>query len=219
VTSVRKSEPDPLFSALRRFARRRPAVETCELCSAELGPGHPHLVEPAHRKLVCACDACAILFSRQGASKYRRVPRRVRLLTHFRMTDGQWDALAIPIGLAFFFHCSPLGKVAAFYPSPAGATESLLSLDSWNDIVALNPVLTEMEPDVEALLVNRVSQSHGRADATYYVAPIDACYRLVGIIRANWRGFSGGTETWDEIGRFFAGLDAAAESVGEAPRG
>jgi hypothetical protein len=218
VPSVLEPEPDPLFSALRRFARKRPAVETCELCSAELGAGHPHLVEPAHRKLVCACDACAILFSQQGASKYRRVPRRIRLLSDFRMTDGQWDALAIPIGLAFFFHCSPLGKVAAFYPSPAGAIESLLSLDSWNDIVALNPVLNEMEPDVEALLVNRVGQSHGRAAAACYLAPIDACYRLVGVIRANWRGFSGGSETWDEIGRFFAGLDAAAEPVGEAPR-
>jgi hypothetical protein len=215
VPSVLEPEPDPLFSALRRFARKRPAVETCELCSAELGAGHPHLVEPAHRKLVCACDACAILFSQQGASKYRRVPRRIRLLPDFRMTDGQWDALAIPIGLAFFFHCSPLEKVAAFYPSPAGAIESLRS---WNDIVALNPVLNEIEPDVEALLVNRVGQSHGRAAAAYYLAPIDACYRLVGVIRANWRGFSGGSETWDEIGRFFAGLDAAAEPVGEAPR-
>lgn len=213
-------EPDSaaVFSTLRRFARKRPDVETCELCGATLGPGHSHLIEPARHKLACACDACAILFSGQAAAKYKRVSRRVRSLTQFQLDDGQWDALAIPIGLAFFFHSSPLGKVVAFYPSPAGATESLLPLDTWSDLVAANPVLTEMEPDVEALLVNRVGPIRATAPAAYYLAPIDACYRLVGVIRANWRGFSGGTETWDEIARFFAGLDAAAESVTEAPR-
>jgi hypothetical protein len=187
------------------------------LCGADLGPGHPHLIEPAQRKLACACDACAILFSGRSAAKYKRVSRRVRALQNFRLDDGQWDALAIPIGLAFFFHSSPLDKVVAFYPSPAGATESLLPLDTWSDLAAANPVLHGMEPDVEALLVNRVGQLRGSAPPSYYLAPIDACYRLVGVIRANWRGFSGGTETWEAIGRFFAGLDAVAETIVEAP--
>jgi hypothetical protein len=218
MSSLHESEPDAIFSTLRRFARKRPDVETCELCGAVLAPGHPHLIEPARHKLACACDACAILFSGQSAAKYKRVSRRVRSLQHFRLDDGQWDALAIPIGLAFFFYSSPLDKVIAFYPSPAGATESLLALDTWSDLAAANPVLNQMEPDVEALLVNRVGQLRGSAPPSYYLAPIDACYQLVGVIRANWRGFSGGTETWDEIARFFAGLDAAAESVPEAPR-
>ena len=215
---VREPGPEAIFSGLRRFARARPAVEVCELCGAELAAGHQHLVDPARRRLACACDPCAILFSRQAAATYKRVPRRIRALQNFRLSDEQWDALAIPIGLAFFFRSSPLDKVIAFYPSPAGATESLLSLDAWNDLAALNPVLGEMAPDVEALLVNRVAELRGSNPPACYLAPIDACYRLVGIIRAHWRGFSGGSETWDELGRFFAALDAAAEPVAEARR-
>ena len=48
---------------------------------------------------------------------------------------------------------SALDRVAAFYPGPAGATESELALDRWADVVAANPVLETLEPDVEALLV------------------------------------------------------------------
>jgi hypothetical protein len=200
---------------LRRFARPRPKVEACELCSAVLGADHQHLIEPVQRTLVCACDACAILFGQQGTAKYKRVPRRVRVLQDLHVTDGQWDALAIPIGLAFLFRSSPHDRVVAFYPSPAGATESLLSLDTWNDLVTVNPVLREMEPDVEALLVNRVGYSQGGATPTHYFVPIDACYRLVGVIRAHWRGFSGGTELWEQVGRFFADLDSRAENDDE----
>jgi hypothetical protein len=218
VSLSHEPESDAIFSTLRKFARKRPDVETCELCGTALAAVHPHLIEPARHKLSCACDACAILFGGQGGARYKRVSRRVLSLQNFRLDDGQWDALAIPIGLAFFFHSSPLDKVVAFYPSPAGATESLLPLDTWSELVATNPVLERMEPDVEALLVNRIGQLRGSAPPSYYLAPIDACYRLVGVIRANWRGFSGGTETWDEIGRFFTGLDAVAESVDEAPR-
>jgi hypothetical protein len=42
----------------------------------------------------------------------------------------------------------------------------------------------------------------------YYVAPIDECYKLVGLIRANWRGLSGGAEVWERISRFFCDLKA-----------
>jgi hypothetical protein len=185
------------------------AVERCELCSAPLPADHAHLVEPASRQLLCACEACAILFSSQAGTKYRRVPRRVRSLPDFRLTDGQWDSLLIPIGLAFFFHSSPAGKVVAIYPSPAGPTESLLDLGAWADVVRDNPVLKGMEPDTEALLVNRVGEARA-----YYLTPIDECYRLVGLIRARWRGLSGGTEVWEEIGRFFAALQERSDPVG-----
>jgi hypothetical protein len=206
------------FPALQRFARPRPRVEACELCSAALGPHHQHLIEPVQRTLVCVCDACAILFSQQGATRYKRVPRRVRVLRDLRITDGQWDALAIPIGLAFLFHSSAHGRVVAFYPSPAGATESLLSLETWHDLAQANPLLREMESDVEALLVNRVGYSPGSATPTHYLVPIDACYRLVGVIRKHWRGFSGGTELWQEVEQFFADLDSRADAAVEVSR-
>jgi Family of unknown function (DUF5947) len=89
----------------------------------------------------------------------------------------------------------------AMYPSPAGATESLLSLESWEEISAQNPALQAMEPNVEALLVNRVSPI-----PEYFIVPIDECYRLVGIIRMHWKGLTGGTEVWKHIQQFFNGL-------------
>jgi hypothetical protein len=108
--------------------------------------------------------------------------------------------------MAFFFKSTPHGKVMALYPSPAGPTESLLSLDTWADIAQMNPILSEMEADVSALLVNRVGHARGSSSAEYYLVPIDECYKLVGLIRTHWRGLSGGTEVWRELGAFFAAL-------------
>lgn len=193
------------FAALRRFVRPRAVVERCELCSTELPPNHEHLVEPQTRQMLCACQACSILFSGQAETKYRRIPRRVRYLSSFQLTDSQWDSLLIPIGMAFFFHSTPAAKTLALYPSPAGATESLLDLESWDEIVRDNPVLQEMEADTEALLVNRVG-----AAREYYLVPVDECYKLVGLIRAYWHGLSGGTAVWEEIGKFFAELNDKA---------
>ena len=202
---------DSAFAALRQFVRRRPTVECCEMCSSELPVEHQHLIDPAARKLVCACDACAILFSTQRSTKYKRVPRRIRFLPQFQMTEAQWDGLMIPIEMAFFLKSGAPGKVAAFYPGPAGATESLLSLETWGDIEHENPTLREMEPEVEALLANRVGATRGAA-AQYYIVPIDQCYRLVGLIRLNWHGLSGGTEVWREVSKFFSSLKERAEA-------
>jgi uncharacterized protein DUF5947 len=200
-----------VFATLQQFARKRAVMERCEMCSQELPAGHEHLVEPDKCKLVCACDACAILFEGQSGSKYKRVPRRVLFLRDFQLTDAQWDGLMVPIEMAFFFRSSPQQKMIALYPSPAGPTESLLSLDTWTDIVELNPVLKKMEDDVTALLVNRVAHVRGAAPAEYYLVPIDECYKLVGLIRAHWRGLSGGTEVWREIQSFFSALKKRAQ--------
>lgn len=200
------------LGALRQFVRRRKDVERCELCSAEVSADHPHLIEPGTRKLLCTCNPCAILFSGMG-TKYKRVPRRVLALSDFRLTDGQWESLMVPISMVFFFRSTPDARVVAFYPSPAGATESLLALETWKDIEQANPVLSEMDADVEALLVNRVGHVRGFAAPEYYVLPIDECYKLVGLIRAHWRGLSGGTEVWQEIGRFFEGLKQRATVI------
>jgi hypothetical protein len=198
------------FAALREFTRKRTVVERCEMCSRELPAEHEHLVEPVNRKLICACDACAILFEGLSGTKYKRVPRRVLFLREFQLTDAQWDGLMVPIEMAFFYRSTPQAKVIALYPSPAGPTESLLSLDTWTDIVEMNPILNEMAPDVSALLVNRVGHVRGAAPAEYYLVPIDECYKLVGLIRTHWRGLSGGTEVWREIGAFFAALKKRA---------
>ena len=157
---------------------------------------------------MCACDACAILFNSHGQTKYKRVPRRIRFLSNFQMTDSQWDGLMMPINMAFFFKSTPQERVIALYPSPAGATESLLSFDTWEEIEIENPVLAEMESDVEALLVNRIGHARGFTDPEYYMVPIDECFKLVGLIRSRWQGLSGGTEVWREIAEFFNSLKA-----------
>jgi Family of unknown function (DUF5947) len=201
---------DNAFGVLRQFARRPRNVEHCELCSMELGREHPHLFDPIGRKVLCACDACALLFSGRADAKFKRVPRNVRFLASFRMTDAQWDSLMVPINMAYFFWSSPEGRMIAMYPSPAGATESLLSLETWSEIVYDNPELDAMEPDVEALLVNRIGHSRGFAAPEYYILPIDECFKLVGLIRLHWKGFSGGAEVWQEITGFFEQLRGKA---------
>ena len=183
---TQRSPQSPL-AALRKFTRKRSAAEYCELCSAPLSAEHEHLIEPAVQRLVCACTACAILFSGQQSARFRRVPRCASILSDFQLTDAQWEELHLPINLAFFFQSTRAGRVMAVYPSPAGGMESLLTLESWSRLEAENPVLRELEPDVEALLVYRVDRARD-----HYRVPIDACYRLVGLIRSNWRGLSGG---------------------------
>ena len=129
------------------------------------------------------------------------MPRRAEFLSDFRLDDQTWQALQLPVNMAFFVRVSPAGRVVAYYPSPGGATEAEVPPHAWQMIADDNPVLSKFEPDVEALLVNRI----GAARDCYRVG-IDECYKLVGLIRANWRGLSGGAEVWAEIGRFFTRL-------------
>ena len=182
--------------------------ERCELCSLVIGKEHPHLLKRSDRRIFCSCDPCAILFThRHDGSELIRIPRDARRLPGFEIGDVQWSALHLPIDLAFFLRRSETSRVAAYYPSPAGSTESLLPLDAWRDIAGGTPALDAMEPDVEALLVNRT-----RGKRLYFVAPIDRCYKLTGIIRMEWRGFSGGDTVWRAIDDFFASLQESARA-------
>ncbi len=205
---VRRESP---FATLRRLARPQSPSERCEFCSAAIPPHHRHLLEVASRNIVCACDGCALRFE-SAVGRWKLIPRDARPLPDFRIADAEWEALALPINLAFFFYRTPAQKVLAMYPSPAGATESLLPLASWETLVAANPCLARMEPDVEALLVRRLGEAR-----EYYLAPIDLCFELVGLIRLHWRGFSGGDRVWQEIDRFFAKLKGPAPIAIAAP--
>ena len=94
----------------------------------------------------------------------------------------------------------------------------MLGLETWRDIEDKNPILKEMESDVEALLVNRVGHARGFGEPEYYVLPIDECYKLVGLIRTHWKGLSGGSEVWQEIGKFFDSLKQRATVAGGEAR-
>jgi hypothetical protein len=184
--------------------------ETCELCGAVLPVDHRHMLDLESRELMCTCQACRILFDSgaAGGGHYRLVPDRRLRLAGFEMDDAAWEELRIPVDMAFFFFRSDAGHVVAYYPSPAGPTESLLELDAWEDIARANPVLGELEPDVEALLVNR-----SRGARQYFVVPIEDCYSLVGIIRSRWRGLTGGREVWEEIEAFFERMTSRSKET------
>jgi len=137
-------------------------------------------------------------------------------LPYFRLTDAQWEGLLIPIRLAFFFHNSSTGRVVTLYPSPAGPAESSLDQAMWDEIAQDNPVLNRMSPDVEGLLVNRTMRAGGAHE--YFIAPIDECFKLAGLIRVKWRGLSGGEEVWKDVGRFFSDLKMRSNEIKEARR-
>ena len=160
-------------------------------------------MEVATREISCVCRPCSILFDNEAASegRYKIIRDRLLRLEDFEIPEGRWEELRVPVDMAFFFYSTPAGRVVAYYPSPMGPTESLLELETWEQLENDNPLLRGMERDVEALLVNRA-----RGASEHYLVPIDECYKLVGVIRTRWRGFSGGREVWDEIARFFEGL-------------
>jgi hypothetical protein len=205
---------DPL-AVLQRIRRQKDAApprlgEVCDLCAEPITEEHGHVVNLTARNLMCTCRGCYLLFTPGGAggARYRAVPDRYLHLEEFGRSPGPWDGLQIPVGAAFFFFNSSLGRVVAFYPSPAGATESELPLDSWAELEAANSALATLEPDVEAVLVRTGSGPGGAPGPEAYIVPIDACYELVGQMRRLWRGFDGGQEAHDAIDSCFDRLRA-----------
>lgn len=195
------------FSALQGLLRKPvPAApgERCDFCALAIGPGHAHLVDTKARRIMCGCRPCAITFQPDGAAlgRFKLVPERFARIDDLDLDDATWDALQIPIGLAFFFHNSVDGRFTAYYPGPAGATESELPLDAWQTIAEDHPVLATLLPDVEAILLRRRG-----ATTDCYIVPIDAAYELVGIIRSRWRGFDGGDDAKAGIAAFFDGIE------------
>ena len=197
-----------LIKTLRRFRQSGLAQERCEFCRAGISQIHRHLLEISNSRIVCTCDSCALRFQDVVGGRFKLIPRDVWHLPQFGLSDVEWENLALPINLAFFFYCTPERKVKALYPSPAGATESLLPLAAWNSLAERNPRLGTLQSDVEAFLVNRVG-----AKREYYVAPIDVCFELVGLIRMHWRGLSGGDAVWQQVESFFARLTANARPL------
>ncbi|MBV9160778.1 MAG: hypothetical protein JO281_04295 [Pseudonocardiales bacterium] len=185
-------------------------VERCEMCAEPISEWHGHVVDVENRGLMCTCRPCALLFTAEGAGggRYKAVPERYRYAADVPLAEATWDSIGIPVATAFFFTNSALGRTVAFYPSPAGATESLLSLEAWTDLLAAIPALADLRSDVEALLVYK-----GDSGFECFAVPIDACYQLVGLVRMYWQGFDGGEEAWTEIHKFFAGLRERSEQV------
>jgi Family of unknown function (DUF5947) len=196
----------------------RPGEETCEFCAAQIPADHGHVADLEQSTLMCSCRACYLLFTHSGAgqtrpqdeqpgpdrrmgkARYRAIPDRYRSDPARPVTPAEWDALEIPVGLAFFLRSSAGDGLTAFYPSPAGATECRLDLEAWGRIAAGHPLLGAAEPDVEAILIARGPVDRDVVDC--FLVPIDACYELAGRMRLQWRGFDGGAEARQSIADF-----------------
>ncbi|MDX3695778.1 DUF5947 family protein [Streptomyces europaeiscabiei] len=200
-------------AGLRRFLTERPPQpERCELCAVAVPEDHRHLVDTEKRALVCACAPCALLMEQPGAAagRFRTVPGRCLTDPGHRLDDSAWEALQIPVGVAFLFRNAALDRLVALYPSPAGATESELEPATWAAVLGGSRLAELLEPDVEALLLRRTD---GRCET--HLVPIDICYELVGRMRLLWQGFDGGAEARAALDAFFADVARRARPVGE----
>jgi len=199
ISGLRGLRSSPSSPATGQAGNGAGDVERCDLCGVEIPAEHEHLLHLGDRRILCACATCWA--QRSGDAELRPTGTRVVWLDHFELPDELWARLEVPIGLAFFMRSSSIGGMVAMYPSPAGATESELKLGSWEDLCALNPELESLEPDAEALVVNRMSEP-----PAYVIAPIDECYGLVGAIKMSWEGISGGDAIERAVPTFFARL-------------
>lgn len=203
---------DPL-AVLQRIRESRTSKqvrpgECCDMCTEQISDQHRHVVDLNARSLMCTCTGCYLLFTSEGSGggHYRSVPDRYLAFPSFSFSADQWESLQIPVSIAFFFVNSSLGRLAAFYPGPAGATESELSIETWSAIAEKDPALGSIQPDVEAFLV-RAGRDGG---IECFLVPIDCCYELVGRLRRLWRGFDGGSEAHQAIEAFFDRIRAMA---------
>jgi hypothetical protein len=190
--------------------RKSPPAGTahCDLCGGLMAAeDHRHLLALTDRRILCACEPCIAM--QAGEADLRPTGTRATLVNGFVLDDELWARFQIPIGLAFFLVTSSAERsVVALYPSPAGATECELYLEAWDELVSANPVLEGLEPEVEALVVNRLADP-----PQYAIVPIDRCYELVGMIKSTWEGISGGNAVENAVESFFARLQHARSAM------
>ncbi|MGA5077176.1 DUF5947 family protein [Streptomyces griseoincarnatus] len=188
-----------LARLVRASADSRAAAESesCDLCAAPVPDEHAHLYDTGKQEVRCVCRPCSLLFAQGGAGDghYRLVPRR-----RARLPRVDTEVLGVPVGLVFFVPRAD-GTVTAEGPSPAGAVRWEVDAAAWQQLAAACPQLAGVEPEVEALLVNTV---HGLDH--HWIVPIDDCYRMVAVVRREWRGLSGGGRIWPALERFFEDL-------------
>jgi len=235
--------PTSAIAALRRLLPpvavspppRPQAGDRCELCAQPLAERHEHLLDLDSRRIVCACTGCALLFENEGRGpqrgsaarpagagpvqqNWRRLPRDRKYLPGLALAGAEWASLGIPIQLAFISTNSPTksrpGAVIAAFPSPAGAVTAEIDPGVWAAIVNEHPELRSLTADLEALLIDRMSDPRG-----CYIIPLDDGYRLTGLIRQAWTGFTGGAEVKRQLGEFTQGIRAQKQPTQEILRG
>lgn len=191
-----------IITKLRKIAKPLPQqeIEKCSFCGRRLPEDHRHLVDLSVMKFMCTCEMCMITMPAKG--NYKPLPQRYLRLEDFNLPDELWADFLIPVNMAFFVMSTLRQGTVAYYPAPTGATESKLKMEPWQELKLLNPILNDLNPDLEALLINRLEDSN-----QYFIVPVDSCYKLIGMIRIAWKGIFGGTEVNQVINNFFKELN------------
>ncbi|MCS7050747.1 MAG: DUF5947 family protein [Thermomicrobium sp.] len=176
--------PGELPDVIRAFRQRRRTTAPsprCDFCADELPNQHQHVLDTRTRRLYCACRACYLLFTSDGAGAghLRAVPDRLRAVPDTDLARIMAEAICGPVQLGFAFVSTSRDAIVTCYPNPHGVAESTLPPES-TVAVALRTLLIA---DVEAVLCWRHAE-----DVSVYLAPIDVCYELVGRLRTVTRG-------------------------------
>lgn len=174
------------------------------MCGLALPESHRHVFDEQQAELMCTCRACTLLFQRDAASRghYRLVPE-----TRLRLEGLSPQELGVPVGLVFLVRHAD-GTATAHYPSPMGATRHQVEPELWDALRQRSPAVADMTPEVQALLLHTA-----RGADEHWLVPIDDCYRLVALIRREWRGLSGGSTVWPAIAGFFTDLATPPRST------
>ena len=185
----------PAATATRRPCPSRRPGSAARCAPSRSATSHGHVVEPRAAARSCAPAGPATCCSPTRRRGRRPLPRRARPLPArpgVRARRGRWDALQIPVRRRLLL--PQLRRSTGwwrFYPSPAGATESLLPLDAWDEVVAANPAWPTSSPTSRRCWCGAAGEGF-----ECFLVPIDACYELVGLVRLHWKGFDGGEEAW-----------------------
>ena len=183
------------------------------MCAEAIADEHQHVVNVEGRQLMCVCRGCYLLFTDTArAAALSGRPRPLPGFPDFALDRRQWEALQIPVGLAFFFRTRRWTGRWRSIPGPPAPPNPNWTSTAWNDIAAADPRVDVLADDIEALLV-RVPDDEDAPPAVAFWCPIDACYEFVGRLRMLWRGFDGGQQVRRFIDEFFAMSTRAADEV------
>ena len=193
------------ITALRRLQMRempdgpQPIEADCDLCGTSMPEDHRHLLELEERRIVCVCESCWAL--RSGEAQYcppargsscsttstcptscgRGCASRSAWPSSFARTTASWRSTRAPPAR----------------PSPSS------ELEAWDELVGRNGVVGDIERDSEALVVDKLNDGIQAA-----IVPTDEAYRMVGLVKANWQGISGGQGVPAAVAGFFDELRA-----------
>lgn len=178
------------------------------MCAAPLaGEEQRHLLDLIHHTFLSICNGCALAFGPRGANAgtYRLVPTRHLALLDFQGTNELGTGPERWGKVAYLLRSSEAGRILILSLDPAGVRESTFDLECWRTLLKANPLLDSLEPDVEALLINRSAQP-----PSSYIVPIDTCSRLLGLLSRCQQNQKREQEIWEAIEAFFAEIQAEA---------